>query len=82
MKYKKGVYQSLAMITQFSIHMLVPIFLCTFLGIWLDKKLDTGFWVVILFFVGAAAGFRNIYIVAKQISSDEKKSPKDKGEKR
>lgn len=67
MKYKKSVYQSLALITQFSIHMLVPIFLCTFLGIWLDKKLDTGFLVIILFFMGALAGFRNIYIMSKQI---------------
>ena len=67
MKYKKSVYQSLVLITQFSIHMMVPIFLCTFLGIYLDKKLNTGFWVVILFFMGALAGFRNIYIAAKQI---------------
>lgn len=67
MKYKKSVYQSLVMITQFSIHMLVPIFLCTFLGIYLDKWLDTGFCVIILFFMGALAGFRNIYIYAKQI---------------
>ena len=67
MKYKKSVYQSLTLITQFSIHMLVPIFLCTFAGIWLDKKLDTGFLVIILFFMGAMAGFRNIYIMSKQI---------------
>lgn len=67
MKYNKSVYQSLVLITQFSIHMLVPIFLCTFIGIWLDKKLDTGFLVIILFFMGAMAGFRNIYIMSKQI---------------
>lgn len=75
MKYKKSVYQSLVLITQFSIHMLVPIFLCTFLGIWLDKKLGTGFLVIVLFFMGALAGFRNIYIMSKQIydTKDEDK---------
>ena len=77
MKYKKSVYQSLIMITQFSIHMLVPIFLCTFLGIYLDKWLDTGFCVIVLFFMGALAGFRNIYIYAKQIYDKPQTREKD-----
>ena len=77
MKYKKSVYQSLVMITHFSIHMLVPIFLCTFLGICLDKWLDTGFCVIILFFMGALAGFRNIYISAKEIYGRQEKGRKD-----
>ena len=55
------------MITQFGINMLVPIFLCTFLGIYIDKKLGTSFIVIILFFIGAAAGFRNVYRFAKEI---------------
>lgn len=66
-KYNKSVYQSLALITQFGINMLVPVFLCSFAGIWLDKKLGTSFWMILLFFVGALAGFRNIYIMAKRI---------------
>ena len=40
MKYKKSVYQSLVLITQFGINMIVPIFLCTGLGIFIDKKLS------------------------------------------
>lgn len=67
MKYKKNVYQSLILITQFGINMLVPIFLCTFLGIFLDKVFHTTFIVIILFFLGAMAGFRNVYIFAKRI---------------
>ena len=78
LKYKKSVYQSLALITQFSIHMLVPIFLCTFLGIYLDKKLHTSFLVILLFFIGALAGFRNIYIFARQIY--DKKEERDQNE--
>jgi F0F1-type ATP synthase assembly protein I len=66
-KYKSAVYRSLAVITQFGINMLVPIFLCSFAGLYIDKKLGTGFWFVVLFFVGALAGFRNIYILAKKI---------------
>jgi F0F1-type ATP synthase assembly protein I len=45
--------------------MIVPIVLCTFAGIFLDRLFDTSFIVIILFFLGAAAGFRNIYIFAK-----------------
>ncbi len=65
--YKKNVYHALMMITQFGINMLVPIFLCSFLGIYIDRKLDTSFWMVLLFFVGALAGFRNVYVFARKI---------------
>ncbi len=65
--YKKNVYHALMMITQFGINMLVPIFLCSFLGIYIDRKLDTLFWMVLLFFVGALAGFRNVYVFARKI---------------
>ncbi len=46
--------------------MIVPILLCTFAGIFLDRWLGTSFIVIILFFLGAMAGFRNIYIFAKR----------------
>ncbi len=72
-KYDKDVYRSLTLITQFGINMLVPIFLCTFLGIFIDKKLGTNFLVIILFFLGAAAGARNVYIFAKGIYDKPKK---------
>ena len=75
MKYKKGVYQALATISQFSINMLVPIFLCSFFGIFIDRKLETSYFVVIFFFVGALAGFRNSFLLAKKIYEDGGKSP-------
>lgn len=71
MKYDKSVFRALTLISQFSINMLVPILMCTFLGIFIDKKAGTSFWVVILFFVGAIAGFRNIFIFAKKIYDDK-----------
>ncbi|MCM1162315.1 MAG: AtpZ/AtpI family protein [Roseburia sp.] len=82
MKYRKSVYRSLAMITQFGINMLVPIFLCSFLGMYLDKWLGTGFFMVILFFMGALGGFRNIYILSKRIyEKKEKRDVHDKKDK-
>lgn len=74
-KYKRTVYQSLTMISQFGINMLVPIFLCSFLGILLDRKLGTSCWMVILFFAGALAGCRNVFLLAKKIYRDGGRSP-------
>lgn len=70
-KYKTSVYQSLTLISQFGINMLVPIFLCSFAGIYLDRKLGTSFIMVLFFFVGALAGFRNVYLFAKKIFRNE-----------
>ncbi|MCR5604588.1 MAG: AtpZ/AtpI family protein [Lachnospiraceae bacterium] len=67
MNYDKGVYRSLTQILQFGINMIVPILLCTFLGIYLDRFFHTSFLVIIMFFIGAAAGGRNVYIFARQI---------------
>lgn len=65
-KYDKSVYQCFALVTQFGITMLVPIFLCSFLGWYLDNKFQTSYLFVLLFFIGALAGFRNIFILAKK----------------
>ena len=73
----KNVFRYLSLITQFGIYMLVPIFLCSFAGMFLDKKLGTSFFMVILFFVGALAGFRNIYVLAQKLTGDKSKGSHD-----
>lgn len=67
LKYNKTVYQAFMMITQFGINMLVPIFLCSFAGMFLDRKLGTNVWMVALFFVGALAGFTNVFRFARKV---------------
>ena len=64
-KYDKSVFQSLALISQFGINMLVPIGLMLWLGLWLDEKLGTSWLVIPCYFVGAIAGSQNIYKMAK-----------------
>lgn len=77
MKYKKNVYQAFVLITQFGINMIVPILLCTALGIFIDKKTGMFVFAIVLFIMGALAGFRNCYIMAKKIyESDDKKHDK------
>lgn len=67
LKYNKTVWQALMMITQFGVNMLVPIFLCSFAGMYLDRWLGTSFWMVTLFFVGALAGFTNVFRFARRV---------------
>ena len=74
-RYDKSVYKALTFFSQFTINMLVPIFLCSAAGYLLDKKLETSFLFVLLFFVGALAGFRNVFILAKRIYSNGKGDP-------
>lgn len=65
--YDKSVYQSLTLITQFGINMIVPIGIMSALGVYLDKKFQTPYWTILLFFVGAIAGGQNVYRMAKRI---------------
>lgn len=67
MKNQKKVFQSLTLILQFGLNMIVPIVLCTMLGAWLGKKYDIPVITVPLFIMGALAGFNNIYKMAKKI---------------
>ena len=72
MKNKRSVFQAFAMIMQFSLNMIVPIVMCTLLGVWIDEKFHIPVITVPL------AGFRNIFIMAKKIYQDDSKIQKNK----
>ena len=76
--YDKTVFQSLAMITQFGLNMIVPIGFLTAEGIWLDRQFQTGWITIVLFFIGAIAGGQNVYRMARRIFSDNGTSEKNK----
>lgn len=65
------VMQSLAMVMQFGLNMIVPICIMTALGVWLDGKLGTSWITIILFVMGAVAGGQNIYRMAKGLYGAE-----------
>ena len=75
MKEKNKVFRSLSMISQFTIHMLVPICMCSYVGYWLDEKWNTSLGFVIFFFIGALAGGRNVYRLAQKISGGQENMP-------
>ena len=75
MKKRKGeekiVYQSLAMVTQFGLNMIVPICLLSAAGVWLDSLVGTSYLTILLFAVGAVAGGQNVYRMAKRLYGGE-----------
>lgn len=76
-KLDKSVFKSLTLISQFGINMIVPVVMCMLLGIFLDNKFETGYWTVILFFVGALAGFNSVYKMAKKVCGDKSSKEND-----
>lgn len=80
MKNKNAVIQSLAMITQFGINMLVPIFACTLFGAWLGEKLEITWLAVPFFAIGALAGMRNVFVFARRIYRPKEQADKHDGE--
>ncbi len=61
------VYQSLGMVTQFGLNMIVPICAMSALGVWLDRKLGTSYLTIFFFAMGAVAGGQNVYRMAKRL---------------
>lgn len=63
------------MISQVGISMLVPIFLCCMLGMFLEEKLGWPAFIP-MFILGALAGMRNVYlmIIAVDKEDDKKKN--------
>ena len=71
---KKGqVARSFMMVSQIGISMLVPIFLCLFLGIKLNEWLDAKLFVPVFLFLGMGAAVRNVYHITKTFYAKDKK---------
>lgn len=64
-KKEKKVIRSFAMITQISISMLVPVFLCVWIGTWLNRLLHSEIPFLILLILGIGAAFRNVYLLTR-----------------
>ena len=73
MKKQSQIARSLMMISQISISMLVPIFLCLFLGVKLNEWLDVKWCVPVFLFLGMGAAVRNVYLMTKNFYAKDKK---------
>lgn len=72
MKKNNDVIKGILMITQIGLTMMVPIFLCVFIGYQLDRHFQTGFWLIIFLILGVMAAFRNVYVLTKGFYAKDK----------
>lgn len=81
MKNNRKILMSLTLILQFGLNMIVPIVMCTMLGVWLGKRYNIPIITVPLFMVGALAGFTNIFKMAKKVYGQDGESDRNDVEK-
>lgn len=68
---KRKTFQALTLVTQLGLIMISSVGIAMWLGMWLDEKLGTSFLTVVMFFLGAIAGFQAAYRMVKQMFRDE-----------
>ncbi len=62
----------MAAVSSVGIAMAIAIFGCLYLGIFLDRKFNTGnFFTVTFLLLGIASGFRNLYVLIKRYFPNE-----------
>lgn len=76
MKGNKSVHKSFVMISQVSISMLVPIFLCCMPGLFLEERFRLPAFIP-MFILGALAGMRNVYVMLTAIYKEDDKKEDD-----
>ena len=63
MKNRREVYRGLAMLSQLSLQLLIPILIGVFGGLFLDERLHCSPWITVAgCVIGIAAAFRNLYM--------------------
>ena len=71
---KKKVMFQMGYASSLGIAMVIAIFGCLMIGLYLDKKLGTdNIFTPLFLLIGVAAGFRNFYLFIKSAFPDEEK---------
>ena len=72
MKKNKGIMQGVILVSQLGISMLVPIFLCVYIGQKLDSWFVKNYFTIIFLVLGIAAAYRNVYYLTKSFYTKSK----------
>ena len=73
MRKKNTIVRGFMMVSQIGISMMVPIFLCLFLGMKLNEWTESIWYVPLFLLLGVAASFRNVYYLTKNFYAKDKK---------
>lgn len=73
---RKGTFAKLIMVTQLGISLIAPVLLCVFLSVWIQKRFQTGYWVVVVGIVlGIASMINTFYRFYKDQTDENNKKP-------
>lgn len=72
MNGKSKVFRAFVMLLQIGISMMVPVFLCVFVGKWLDEKFGTGYFFILFLVLGFLSAFRNVYQLTRSFYAKDK----------
>ncbi len=70
MSHERTEYRNIVLISQVALSVMVPLFVCVALGVWLDGKFNTWF-TIPLMILGMLAGARNAYVLVMSIIKRE-----------
>ena len=73
-KEKRTIAYMISLVTQIGISMIVPILLCTFIGIYINKHIDKPIIVLIFIMIGCITSFRNVYVLIKSTFASDLKN--------
>lgn len=65
-KSKREVTSTFLLILQIGINMLVPIFMCTLVGVYIGRQIDRSYPAIVGFIIGSIAGFNGVYKLVKK----------------
>lgn len=76
MSGKGSGLRNIVLISQVAIAVMVPIFLCVAIGVWLDNRFGT--WLTVpLLILGILAGGRNAYVLVTNVVRQEEEKRKN-----
>lgn len=70
-KKEHKIIRTLAMVSQIGISMMVPVFLCTWIGWLLYQRFDNAIWLLLMLFIGIGASLRNLYVLTASFYSED-----------
>lgn len=69
----RKTFQTLTLVTQLGLTMIVSIGVTCALGIWLDRRLGTSWITIVMFVIGTIAGCQGVYRMIQKIYGDDER---------
>lgn len=77
---KRSIFYAISLVSQIGISMMVPIFLCVFIALWLSREFDKDYIVIIGVFLGVVVAFRNVFYLTRKMYAKDLKKENEKQE--